>query len=63
MNSRTQFYAFVALIACAFTSQVFAQGQSCISLKTTAQVEKEVVNEKGEKSKVLVPAGKVVPGT
>ena len=63
MNSRTQFYAFATLIACAFTSQAFAQGQSCISLKTTAQVEKEVVNEKGEKSKVLVPAGKVVPGT
>ena len=32
-------------------------------LKTTAEVEKEVVDAKGEKTKELVPAGKVVPGT
>ena len=63
MNKRTQFYAFVTLIACGFTSQAFAQAKSCIELKTTAEVEKEVVNAKGEKTKVLAPAGKVVPGT
>jgi len=63
MNKRTQFYAFVTLIACGFTSQAFAQAKSCIELKTTAEVEKEVVNANGEKTKVLAPAGKVVPGT
>ena len=64
MNIRTQnFFAIVTLIACGFASQAFAQGKACIELKTTAEVEKEVINDKGEKSKVLVPAGKVVPGT
>jgi len=55
----------VALIACAFGSQAFAQTQTqgCIVLKSTAETEKEVVNDKGEKTKTLVPAGKVVPGT
>ena len=53
----------VALMACAFGSQAFAQAQGCIVLKSTAETEKEVVNDKGEKSKVLVPAGKIVPGT
>jgi uncharacterized repeat protein (TIGR01451 family) len=52
----------VALMACAFGSQAFAQAQGCIVLKTTAETEKEVVNDKGVKSKVLVPAGKIVPG-
>jgi len=64
MNSRKHnLYAIVALITCGFTTQAFAQAKACIELKTTAAVEKEVVNDKGEKSKVLVPAGKVVPGT
>jgi len=53
----------VALMACAFGSQAFAQAQGCIVLKSAAETEKEVVNDKGEKSKVLVPAGKIVPGT
>ena len=53
----------VALMACAFGSQAFAQAQGCIVLKSTAETEKEVVNDKGEKSKVLMPAGKIVPGT
>jgi uncharacterized repeat protein (TIGR01451 family) len=53
----------VALMTCAFGSQAFAQAQGCIVLKSTAETEKEVVNDKGEKSKVLVPAGKIVPGT
>ena len=64
MNIRThKFYAIATLIACGFASQAFAQGKACIELKTTAEVEKEVINDKGEKSKALVPAGKVVPGT
>jgi uncharacterized repeat protein (TIGR01451 family) len=62
MNNRT-LKIIVAAIACTFASQAFAQAEGCIELKTTAQVEKEVVNDKGEKSKVLVEAGKVVPGT
>jgi uncharacterized repeat protein (TIGR01451 family) len=55
---------FIALIAfaCAFTSQAFAV-EGCITLETTAQIEKDVVAANGQKSKVLVPAGKVVPGT
>ena len=53
----------IALMTCAFGSQAFAQAQGCIVLKSTAETEKEVVNDKGEKSKVLVPAGKIVPGT
>jgi uncharacterized repeat protein (TIGR01451 family) len=52
-----------ALIACAFGSQAYAQTQQCIVLKSTAETEKEVVNDKGVKSKVLVPAGKIIPGT
>jgi len=52
-----------ALMTCALGSQAFAQTQDCIVLKSVAEIEKEVVNDKGEKSKVLVPAGKVIPGT
>jgi uncharacterized repeat protein (TIGR01451 family) len=55
-------FAIVTLFVCGFTSQAFAQAEACIELTTTAQVEKEVV-ESGVKKKVLVPAGKVVPGT
>src|SRR5262245_55939309 len=57
-------YKLFALMTLAcFSAQGMAQANACIELTTTAQVEKEVVNEKGEKKKVLVPAGKVVPGT
>ncbi|HEX6398258.1 MAG TPA: hypothetical protein VFZ95_12610 [Steroidobacteraceae bacterium] len=55
-----------AVLAFAFAAQAFAQASApgnCIELKTTAEVEKEVVNEKGEKSKVLSAATTVVPGT
>lgn len=54
--------AAAALIACSFGSQAFAQ-TDCVVLKSVAETEKEVVNDKGEKSKTLVPVGKVVPGT
>lgn len=57
------FIGAVALIACGFGSQAFAQSKDCIALKSTAETEKEVVNDKGEKTKTLAPAGKVVPGT
>src|SRR5262249_33715461 len=52
----------VAVIACAFGAPAFAQSD-CVSLKTTGEVEKEVVNAQGEKTKVLAPAAKVIPGT
>jgi uncharacterized repeat protein (TIGR01451 family) len=53
-----------AVIACALHAPAFAQ-TNCVELKTTGEVEKEVVNAKGEKSKVLVAAAdtKVIPGT
>jgi uncharacterized repeat protein (TIGR01451 family) len=34
----------------------------CVELKTTAETEQEYVNEQGQKTTRLVPAGKVVPG-
>lgn len=55
--------ALATLIACGFAPQVFAQSQGCVVLKSTAEIEQQVVNEKGEKSTQLVPAGKVIPGT
>jgi uncharacterized repeat protein (TIGR01451 family) len=51
-----------AVFAFAFAAQAFAQS-NCIELKTAAEVEKEVVDAKGEKSKVLAPAATVIPGT
>jgi len=53
-----------AVIACAFHAPAFAQA-NCVELKTTGEVEKEVVNDKGEKTKTLVAAAdtKVIPGT
>ncbi|HEU4591838.1 MAG TPA: hypothetical protein VFS13_13110 [Steroidobacteraceae bacterium] len=54
----------IALFACGFGSQAFAQGaQGCIVLKSTAEIRKEVVDEKGVKTTKMVPAEKVVPGT
>jgi len=57
----------IAVIACAFGAPAFAQadkqGGCVVDLKTTAEVEKEVVNDKGQKTRTLVPAGKVIPGT
>jgi uncharacterized repeat protein (TIGR01451 family) len=58
----------VALIACAASAQANAQAplvpaEGCIVLKSTAEIEQVEVNEKGEKTTKLVPAGKVVPGT
>lgn len=63
INRTMKSVAAAALLACGFTSLAMAQSQNCIALQTTAQVEKDVVNAKGEKTKELAPAGKVIPGT
>jgi uncharacterized repeat protein (TIGR01451 family) len=57
-------FGFAAIVAGSIASQAFAQapGAGCIVVKTTAEVEQEVVNAKGEKSTKLVPLAKVVPG-
>jgi uncharacterized repeat protein (TIGR01451 family) len=65
MNSGIRkLFGIAALIACGAVSSAHAQSpaEGCIVLKSTAEIEQEVVNEKGEKTKQLVPAGKVVPG-
>ena len=51
------------MLACGVRRACVRADQDCIALKSTAEVEKEVVNDKGEKTKALVPAGKVIPGT
>ena len=56
------FAAVAVMAACSVSSQAFAQDQGCIVLKSVAEVEKEVVNAKGEKSTTLVPAATAVPG-
>ena len=63
MFNRIQKTAVVAVMLGLATQAFAQQNAACIELKTTAQIEKEVVNARGEKSRVLVEAGKVVPGT
>ena len=63
ITGNRKFFGLVALMACALGSQAFAQTQDCIVVKTKGETEKEVVNDKGEKTRVLVPIGKVIPGT
>lgn len=58
-----KFIGAAVLIACGFAGEAYAQTQGCIALKSTAEVEQEVVDAKGQKSVTLVPAAKVVPGT
>jgi uncharacterized repeat protein (TIGR01451 family) len=55
-------FGLAAILACSVSAPAFAQAQGCIVLKSTAEVEQEVVNAKGEKSTKLVPVAKVVPG-
>jgi uncharacterized repeat protein (TIGR01451 family) len=52
----------LATLALSATQVVAAQEKGCIELKTTAETEQEYVDEKGQKAKRLVPAGKVTPG-
>jgi uncharacterized repeat protein (TIGR01451 family) len=60
-----KYIGVAAILACSFGSQAFAQSTTkdcAVTLKTTAEVEQEVVDAKGEKTKQLVPVQKVVPG-
>jgi uncharacterized repeat protein (TIGR01451 family) len=62
MNTGKKVFALAMMFACGASSQAFAQQKGCIELKSTAQIEQEVVDAKGAKSKQLVEATKVVPG-
>jgi uncharacterized repeat protein (TIGR01451 family) len=55
-------FGVIALLACGAGAPAFAQTQGCIVLKSTAAVEQEVVDSKGQKIRTLVAAEKVVPG-
>jgi uncharacterized repeat protein (TIGR01451 family) len=61
-KGKKPFITLVAAIGCGLCTQAFAADQGCIVLKSVAEVEQEVVNEKGEKSTQLVAVSKVVPG-
>ena len=64
ISGKQKFIGAVAVVAWAMGSQAFAQGaQGCIELKSTAHVQKEVVDASGKKTTQMVPADKVVPGT
>jgi uncharacterized repeat protein (TIGR01451 family) len=52
----------LTILACSVSSQVFAQQKGCIELTSAAQIEQEIVDAKGMKTKQLVEATKVVPG-
>lgn len=56
------YIGIAAIFACSIGSQALAQDQGCIVLKSVAEQEKEVVNAKGEKTRQLVAASKIVPG-
>ena len=62
-QGKLKFIAAAALLAFAIDAQVLAADARCISLKSMAEVEREVVDDKGEKSVKRVAASKVVPGT
>lgn len=73
MNHKGTLTGIAALAALAAT-QAVATGapteaaalqptRGCISLKTVAETEQEVVNEKGERVRRLMPAARVTPGT
>lgn len=62
-QGKQKFVALIAMFAATFAVQSHAADPACVALETTAQVEKETTGANGQKSKVLVPAGKVVPGT
>jgi uncharacterized repeat protein (TIGR01451 family) len=53
--------AIVAVLLLTATAGVYAADKSCVELKTSAETERDVV-EQGQTVKRLVPAGKVVPG-
>jgi len=53
--------AIVAALLLTVTAGVYAADPACVELKTSAEIEREVV-EQGQKVMRLAPAGKVVPG-
>jgi uncharacterized repeat protein (TIGR01451 family) len=53
--------AIVAMLLLTVTAGVYAADKACVELKTSAEVEHDVV-EQGQTVKRLEPAGKVVPG-
>jgi uncharacterized repeat protein (TIGR01451 family) len=62
-QGKLKFIAAVALLALAPAARVLAADARCISLKSLAEVEQEVIDAKGVKTVKRVPADKVVPGT
>jgi uncharacterized repeat protein (TIGR01451 family) len=63
IQGNSKFIGAAALLAGLLSSQAFAQTAGCIVLKSVAEVEQVVANDKGEKITKLVAADKVVPGT
>jgi uncharacterized repeat protein (TIGR01451 family) len=55
--------AGVALTSGVAFAQDAAPKQGCVVVKQVAEIEQEVVNEKGERVKRLAPAAQVVPGS
>lgn len=62
-QGKLKFIAATALLAGLLGAQAHAADARCITLKSFAEVEQEVVDAKGQKSAKRVPADKVVPGT
>ena len=62
-QGKLKFIGAFALLAFVFDARALAADARCISLKSKAEIEQEVVNEKGEKVVKRVDASKVVPGT
>lgn len=62
-QGKLKFIGAVALLACALGARAHAADARCISLTSKAEIEEQVVNEKGEKTRKRVMATKVVPGT
>lgn len=62
IQGKNSWFAFIAIAASGFGSQAVAADGGCIVLKSVAEVEKTVVDDKGQKTVKLVPATKVVPG-
>jgi hypothetical protein len=53
--------ATAALVACGLGSQAFA-ADGCIVLTSVAEVEKEIVDASGNKTRKLMPVEKAIPG-
>jgi uncharacterized repeat protein (TIGR01451 family) len=58
-----KYAGIAALLAGALSSQAFAQTQNCVVVKSVAEVEKEIVDANGAKSRQLVPLATAAPGT